>query len=344
MNLPDRITDAVQLEECLSRPSPSAVTAMGRLSGDLILLGVGGKMGPSLARMARRASEEAGVSRRIIGVSRFSQPAARASLEAAGVETIAGDLLDDQFVRTLPQCENVVYMTGVKFGTEQNPGLTWAINTWTPGLVCRRFADSRILAFSSGNIYGYVRPESGGSRETDLLQPVGEYAASVLGRERIFQHFSIVQNMPVTLLRLNYACELRYGVLVDLARQVSEQVPIDVTMGFVNAIWQGDANAMSLAALVDAECPPKVINVAGPETLLVREVADKFGQLLGLAPDCIGIEAADALLSNSSEACHRYGMPQVGIERLIRWIADWIQTGGELWEKPTHFQNRDGGF
>ena len=235
-------------------------------------------------------------------------------------------------------------MTGVKFGTEQNPGLTWAINTWTPGLVCRRFADSRILAFSSGNIYGYVRPESGGACETDLLQPVGEYAASVLGRERIFQYFSIAQNMPVTLLRLNYACELRYGVLVDLARQVSEQVPIDVTMGFVNAIWQGDANAMSLAALVDAECPPKVINVAGPETLLVREVADKFGQLLGLVPDCFGVEAADALLSNSSEACRRYGLPQVGIERLIRWIADWIQSGGELWDKPTHFQNRDGGF
>ena len=182
-------------------------------------------------------------------------------------------------------------MTGVKFGTQQNPGLTWAINTWTPAMVCRKFVGSRILAFSSGNVYGYVRPESGGSRETDPLRPVGEYAASVLGRERIFQYFSIAQNTPVTLVRLNYACELRYGVLVDLARQVKDQTPIDVTMGFVNAIWQGDANAMSLAALADAECPPKVINVAGPETLLVRDLAEKFGRLLDVIPIGMGSEA-----------------------------------------------------
>ena len=344
MNFPDRMTDVAQLEDWLSRPTPAAVAAMRRLSGDLLLLGVAGKMGPTLARMARRASDEAGTSRRIIGVSRFSQPAQRELLESYGVETRTGDLLDEDFLQSLPAAENVIFMTGMKFGTQSTPWLTWAMNTWVPALVCRKYQGSRILAFSSGNVYGYVPPHTGGARESDPLRPVGEYGTSVLGRERIFEYFSRRQGTAVVLLRLNYACELRYGVLVDLAQQVMNGTPVDVSMGHVNVIWQGDANAMALAALADAESPPHLINVAGPESLRIRDLAERIGQRLGVTPTWAGSEAGDALLSNSTQACQRYGAPQVPVSQLIDWIADWLQRQGEVWDKPTHFQNRDGGF
>ena len=344
MDFPDRLTNVAELEDWLSRPTPAAVAAMRRLSGDLLLLGVGGKMGPTLARMARRASDEAGISRRIIGVSRFSQPVRRDLLESCGIETRTGDLLDEDFLQSLPPAENVIFMTGMKFGTQTTPWLTWAMNSWVPALVCRKYADSRILAFSSGNVYGYVPPHTGGSRESDPLRPVGEYANSVLGRERIIEYFSRRCGTPVVLLRLNYACELRYGVLVDLARQVNSGTPVDVSMGHVNVIWQGDANAMALAALADAQSPPQVLNVAGPECLPIRDLAERLGQRLGVTPSWTGSAAGDALLSNSSQACQRYGVPQVSVERMICWIADWFRRQGELWDKPTHFQDRDGGF
>lgn len=344
MQLPNHLTDVAQLEDWLSRPTQAAIDAMRQLAGDLLLLGVGGKMGPTLARMARRASEAAGVTRRIIGVSRFSQPSLRDQLESWEIETRAGDLLDESFVRSLPPVENVLFMTGVKFGTQTRPWLTWVMNTLAPATTCRSFPASRILAFSSGNVYGYVPAHSGGAKETHDLHPVGEYAHSVLARERIFEHFSREHGTPVVLLRLNYACELRYGVLVDLARQVMDHSPVDVSMGHVNVIWQGDANAMALAAVADAQSPPAILNVAGPETLKIRDLAARFGQLLDRPVTYRGCEAADALLSNSAEACRRYGAPEVPVTRLMQWIADWLRRQGEVWDKPTHFQNRDGAF
>ena len=291
-----------ELEENLSIPSARAVAAMGRLSGDIILLGVGGKMGPTLARMAMRASQAAGIDRRVIGVSRFSEPGVRKRLEEHGVETIAGNLLDENFVASLPQVANVIYMAGFKFGASTDPSMTWAMNCHLPSLVCRKYRDSRIAAFSTGNVYGLVANDRGGSVETDVPNPVGEYAMAALGRERMFEYFSRSLHLPVVLLRLNYATELRYGVLVDLAQKVWTEQPIDLTMGHVNVIWQADANAMALSALEHTATPPFVVNVAGEEILSIRQTAEELGRLLDKPVHLTGSEAPDALLSNGQAA------------------------------------------
>lgn len=343
-DLPDRIGNVDQLEELLSRPSPAAITALGRVGGDLIILGVAGKMGPTLARMALRASQAAGIKRRVIGVSRFSDPSLQTQLNACGIQTIQGDLLDPAFVRSLPDAPNVIYMAGRKFGSTGNEPLTWVMNTDLAARMCQRFCHSRFVAFSTGNVYGLVPVEGGGAVETDPLRPVGEYAMSCLGRERIFEHFSRTCGIPTAILRLNYANELRYGVLVDLAQQVMDQAVVDVTMGHVNVIWQGDACAMALAALADAASPPLVLNIAGPERLAVRDVCTKLGDLLEKPVRFAGTEAKDALLSDGAEAMRRYGAPRVGADVMIRWIAAWIQRGGQTLDKPTHFQSRDGRF
>jgi len=301
-------------------------------------------MGPTLARMARRAGEAAGTRRRVWGVSRFSNADTRRGLELHGIETIQGDLLDSGFLDSLPGASNVVYMAGMKFGTSGNESLTWAENTWLPSLVARRFATSRIVAFSTGNVYGTVPVACGGSRESDALQPCGEYAMSCLGRERMFEYFSRTQGTPTVLLRLNYAVETRYGVLLDLARKVYDGLEIDLTMGHVNVIWQGDASAMALAALADAASPPWVVNVAGAEILSVREVCRQFGQLFGKAVRLAGCEPGDALLNNGEMGHRRYGPPQVSVEQMMRWIAQWMAAGGPSLNKPTHFEERDGKF
>jgi nucleoside-diphosphate-sugar epimerase len=333
-----------ELDDLLSEPSSGAVEAMRRLTGDIVVLGVGGKMGPTLARMAKRASVLAGADRRIFGVSRFSSPHLPNRLQSWGIETIAADLFDPASAGRLPDAPNVIYMAGMKFGTTGQESLTWAMNAYLPAVVCQRYRQSRIAAFSTGNVYGLTPVKQGGSAEEDPLNPVGEYAMSCVGRERMFEHFSRTLDTPVTLLRLNYATELRYGVLVDIAQQVLGGLPVPLHMGYLNAIWQGDACAMSLQSLEHAASPPFVINIAGPELLSVRAVAVEFAARFDKPARFDGVESDDALLSDARRSQDLFGRPQVAAERLIDWIADWIRLGGETLGKPTHFEDRAGRF
>lgn len=342
--LPSEIAGLDQLESLLSEPTQAAIDALARTPGDIILLGVGGKMGPSLARMARRAADAAGTQRRVIGVSRFSDPATRPALEEVGVETIAGDLLDPEFTAGLPEAPYVIFMTGMKFGSSQQEAMTWAMNVYVPALVCQRYRRSHTVAFSTGNVYGIVQPEGGGSVETDPLNPVGEYAMSCVGRERMFQYMSRAYDIPMVLLRLNYASEMRYGVLLDLAQQIAAGEPIDLSMGYVNVIWQADANAMTLCALADACTPPRCVNIAGPEMLSVRQVCLELGRLLDKPVMFAGQEGSGALVSNGRLGHERYGLPRVGADQLLCWIAAWVRQGRPTLGKPTHFQARDGTF
>ena len=340
---PDRIADTAQLEELLSEPTEQAIETLARLEGDL-LLGVAGKMGPTLARMARRASDRAGVRRRVIGVARFSDTAVEAWLRVRGVETVRCDLLDPAQLARLPDAPNILYLAGTKFGTAGQEARAWAVNCWLPGLVCQKFPRSRIVAFSTGNVYGLTPVALGGSVEDDPPRPAGDYALSCLGRERIFEHFSRSQQTPVALLRLNYAGELRYGVLVDLAQRVREGRPVELAMGHLNAIWQADASAVALAALGHTSVPPFVVNVTGPELLSVQRIAGQFGRLLDRPVTFQGSESADALLSNGQRGHRLFGYPRVSAGRMVHWVADWVGGGGETWSKPTHFEVRDGQF
>ncbi len=346
MNVPDCIEDEVQLDELLSRPTPGVVDTFRDLTGDVLILGAGGKMGPTLARMARRTCHtveaEGGAKRRVIAVSRFSSPGARAQLEGWGVECVACDLLDPSRRKALPDAPNVVYMAGTKFGATGNESHTWAMNTYLPGVIAEQYRNSRIAAFSTGNVYGLVPVHRGGSLETDAPRPDGEYAMSCLGRERILEHFSRVNRTPICIIRLNYACELRYGVLVDLAQRVWHGDTIDVSMGHFNILWQGDANAMALCMLAQAESPARKINLTGPEILRCRSVCEAFAEIMGKPLRLAGEEKTDALLSDATWALKNYGAPQVGAERLIRWVAHWVMHGGPSLAKPTHFEVRDG--
>jgi nucleoside-diphosphate-sugar epimerase len=340
----DTIQHLEQLEDRLSEPTPEVVETLRRLEGDLIILGVAGKMGPSLARMAKRASDLAGKRRRIIGVARFTSPGLEAELQRQGVETIRYDLLDEDAVRRLPDAPNVLYLAGMKFGATGQEALTWAMNTHLPAIICRKFSHSRIVAFSTGNVYGLVPAAGSGSLETDSLAPVGEYAMSCLGRERIFEHFSRTLGTRVALVRLNYACDLRYGVLVDLARKVLTGTPVDLGMGWFNTLWQGDANAMTLRCFDHVASPPLALNLTGPEVLNVRETSEKLGRLLGRQPVFVGTEAPTALLSNARRAFSLFGQPRVNADQLLAWIAAWLLHGGPTLNKPTHFEARDGRF
>jgi len=277
-------------------------------------------------------------------VSRFSTSSALEAFNRHGIETIKADLLDPAQLDALPFAPNVVYMAGMKFGATGQQALTWAMNVYLPGRVCEKYRDSRMVAFSSGNVYGLSPVSGGGSRETDTPAPVGEYAMSIMGRERILEYFSRAFNLPISIIRLNYAVEMRYGVLHDLATRVLKGEPIDLAMGHANVIWQGDANAMSIAAFAQASSPPLVLNVAGPETFGMREVASEMGRLLGVEPRFVGEEKATALLSDARRAHGLYGSPRVGLQRLIRWTAAWVKQGGRSLGKPTHFENRAGNF
>ncbi len=341
--LPPTIETEEQLEDLLSEPTSEAIETLGRVPGDLVLLGVAGKMGPSLARMARRASDAAGVRRRVIGVARFSS-GGQEELEAQGVETIKCDLHDEQAVARLPKAENVIYMVGRKFGSTGEESQTWATNCYVPAVICRKYRQSRIVAFSTGNVYGLAPKSGGGSRETDSLAPVGEYAMSALGRERLFEYFSRSQETPLAIVRLNYACELRYGVLVDLAQRIHAGQPVDLSMGYLNTIWQGDANAMTLRALEHVASPPWTVNVTGPELLSVHTVCERLGELMDKDVKFIGTEADTAILSNVSRATQLWGEPRVGADQLLEWIAHWVRRGGRSHGKPTHFESRDGRF
>lgn len=343
-DLPSAFPSVESLDECLSRPTPEVIGAMRALDGDLLILGVGGKMGPSLAALARRACDQAGITKRIIGVSRFSSAQAQEQLRAAGVEAIACDLLDEAALARLPNAPNAIYMAGMKFGATGRAAQTWALNTFLPGLVVRRFRRSRFVLFSSGNVYPFVPVASGGCTEATPPAPVGEYAMSVLGRERVFEHFARELDLPGVIFRLNYAVEMRYGVLLDVAQKVWAGEPIDLGMGCANVIWQGDANALALRSFALAETPPRVLNVTGPETISIRALAAQFGRLLDREPLLIGSEQPSALLSNAGLACALLGAPRVPLDRVVEWVADWVRRGGPTLGKPTKFERRDGRF
>ena len=342
--LPQVIANVEELDELLSQPTAGAVETMRRVAGDVVVLGVGGKMGPTLARMLRRAADAAGTSRRIVGVARFSNPELPKLLKGWNVETIAADLLDPKQLAQLPEASNVIYMPALKFGASGQAGRTWAINSFLPGLVCQRYPQARIVAFSTGNVYGLVPVDSGGSKESDELRPVGEYAMSCLGRERVFDYFSREAGTRVALERLYYATEMRYGVLRDIAEKVVRGEAIDLSTGHINCIWQGDANARTIQLLEHAQSPAYPVNISGPWLLKVRQVAERFGELLGKPPVITGQEAGDALACNATRSLELFGRPEVEVEMLLRWTADWVQRGGESLGKPTHFQSRDGRF
>jgi nucleoside-diphosphate-sugar epimerase len=315
------IRTEAELEAALSEPTPGVVETLARIPGDIILLGAAGKMGPSLARMARRAADAAGDRRRVIAVARFSAVGEEA-FRAHGIETIRCDLLNEAEVATLPDAPNVVYMPGRKFGSTGDEGTTWAINCYLPTVVCQKYRRSRVVAFSTGNVYPLTRPESGGPSETDPPDPVGEYGMSALGRERMFEYFSHRLGLPVAIIRLNYACDLRYGVLVDLARKVHAGELVDVSMGAFNTIWQGDANAMTLRAFGHCSTPPRVFNVTGPDVVRVRAVCEWFGKSMGKPVRFTGTEADTALLSNAAAGIAALGPLRVPTDQLVGWVAN----------------------
>ncbi|MGZ9583412.1 NAD-dependent epimerase/dehydratase family protein [Paenibacillus marinisediminis] len=333
-----------QLEQKMSEPSSRLVEDIRKLNGDIMLLGVGGKMGPDLARLAVRAIEASGTNKTVYGVSRFSEAGLREQLEQIGVKTIACDLLDDEGLKSLPDVENIVYMAGRKFGTTGSESLTWAMNSYLPGRVSERFRNSNIVVFSSGNIYPFLPVAYGGATEQTPPSPLGEYAQSCLGRERVFEHFSKTNKTPMLMYRLNYAIDLRYGVLLELAKSIKEQRPINLAMGHFNCIWQGDANEIALRALLRCNTPPQILNVTGPETVSVRYAAEQLGALLGIEPKFEGVESENALLNNSSACMKEYGYPSVSLQQMIEWTAKWVALDGETINKPTHFQERGGKF
>jgi nucleoside-diphosphate-sugar epimerase len=336
MTLP-AIHSETDLEQELSRPREADVACMRRIEGDILLLGASGKMGPSLARLCRRAADEAGTPRRIVAVSRH--PAAE-----PGIEAIACDLLDRADIARLPDCPNILYLAGRKFGSSGSPELTWAINTIVPSLVAERFRRARMVVFSTGNVYPFRAVEAGGSVESDAPAPVGEYAQSCLGRERVFEYHSRQQGPSCLLFRLNYAVDLRYGVLVDVARKVWSGAPVELGVPAFNAIWQRDANSYALRSLELAAAPPRILNITGPETILVRDAALWFARRFGRDCRFTGQEGRTALLSDAS-ACHQLlGRPSVAAAELMEMVAAWIERGGAMLDKPTHFEVADGRF
>jgi nucleoside-diphosphate-sugar epimerase len=339
--LPKRFESVEALEDFMTEPTPALVEDLARAPGDILILGVAGKMGPTLARMAKRAAP----GRSVVGVARFSNAAARRALDRHGVETLACDLLDRAAVAALPRAPNVVFMAGMKFGATGNEPLTWAMNVHVPALVAETFAASRIVAFSTGCVYPFVPVESGGAtEETPAVPPPGDYATSCLGRERMFSYFSALHGTPGRLFRLNYAIDMRYGVLHDVARKVRDGEEIDVAMGHVNVIWQGDANAAALRSLAHVTTPTSPLNVTGPETIGVRRLAEEFGRLMGRTPRIVGTEAGTGWLSNASRMVRELGEPRVPLPSMIEWTADWVAHDRESLGKPTHYEVRDGRY
>jgi nucleoside-diphosphate-sugar epimerase len=338
--LPQTIDNVDALDELLSRPSQAVIDDLVRVSGDILVLGAGGKMGPTLARLARRAAP----GKRIVAVARFSEPGLRETLDRHDIETIAADLLDRAAVDRLPPLANVIFMAGRKFGANGDLPLTWAMNVHVPAIVAERFGNARIVAFSTGCVYPFAAVAEGGSSEATPLDPPGEYAISCVGRERLFEYFSQLHATPGRLFRLNYAIDLRYGVLHDIARKVRDGAPIDLAMGHVNVIWQGDACAQALRCLNHCTTPTSAINVSGAETLSVRRLAEDFGKRLGRAPDFVGNEAPTAWLTNTAQAQRLFGAPLVPLSAMMAWVADWVERDRPSLGKPTKFEARDGRY
>jgi nucleoside-diphosphate-sugar epimerase len=339
--LPDRFRDVAHLEDVMTTPTPELVEELGKIDGDLMILGVGGKIGPTLARLAKRAAP----GKRVVGVARFSEEGLRDALTAHGIECIETDLLDRTQVDALPKLENVIFMAGRKFGSAGHEDLTWAMNAHVPALVAEAFAGSRIVAYSTGCVYPYVNVQHGGATETTpMTPPPGAYANSCVAREQIFQYFSRTRGTPGRTIRLNYAIDMRYGVLHDVAWRVKAGEIIDLSTGHVNVVWQGDANAMVLRALGACTTPTSPLNVSGPETVSIRWLAEAFGARLGKAPVFSGTESPTAWLVNTSQAMRLFGYPKVPLAQMIDWTADWIGRGLPSLGKPTGYGKRDGDF
>ena len=336
--------DIGTLENQLSEPTEAVLDTLRQYPGDIVFLGVGGKMGPSMARMARRACEALGDDRRIIGVSRFSQPDLKKQLSDWGIEPTSCDLLDSAAVDRLPDAALVVFMTGMKFGGSLNAGRMWAMNTLAPAHACRRYAASRFVVFSTGNVYPFTSPDTGGSKECDTPEPVGEYGMGALARERMFDYFSQKHDMPVSIVRLNYACDLRYGVLVDLAIKIWNGDPIDLSMGYFNTIWQADANAQALSLWAHASSPPFILNVTGSRTLSVQDVSETMAKIMNKPARFVGSPKTNSLLSNARHAGEMFGPSRVNEETLVQWTAHWVMNGGQHLGKETGFNNRSGRF
>lgn len=333
-----------QLYEELLAPSDALVSSIKKLEGDILILGAGGKMGPALAKVTKQAIDKAGVNKKVIAASRFSEPGLQDELNELGVKTYAVDLLEDDQLAQLPDVKNVLYLAGQKFGTTGKESFTWAMNTYLPGRVAQHYKNSRIVVFSTGNVYPLSPVSLGGLAEEHATGPVGEYAQSCLGRERIFQYASSKYNTPLFIYRLNYANDVTYGVLLEIAKTVNEERPLDLSMGHVNVIWQGDANEIAIRALEHCAVPAKIVNVTGHETISVRWVAQQFGKLLGKTPQFINEEKSTALLSNASESIRLFGCPRVTVQQMIELLAEWVKEGGKTINKPTHFQEREGQF
>jgi nucleoside-diphosphate-sugar epimerase len=337
-------TSEAELEDRLSAPNEGVVRALAQCPGDVLVLGAGGKMGPSLVRMVRRAADLAGAPRNVIAASRFSDTTAAERLAACGVVVLRTNLEDTGALGELPNVDSVIFMAGYKFGTTDEPWRTWGTNAAIPTLVAERFRDARIVAFSTGNVYPLGPVRRGGAREDDALTPQGEYAWSCVARERVLEHASRAHGTRMSIVRLNYAVDLRYGVLVDLAQRVLAGQPIDLGMGYVNVIWQGDANAQVIQTLALASSPPFVVNVTGSDVVSVRAAALELGRLLNREPRFIGQEAGDALLSSTARAQELFGPPTLTTATLIEWVADWASRGGRTLGKATHYEERGGRY
>lgn len=333
-----------KLDKLLTTPSERLIADMKRIKGDIMILGAGGKMGPTLCLLAKNACKAANIEKKIIAVSRFSDEIVVKLLKENNIEMISCDMLALGAIDALPDCENIIYMAGRKFGTDGQEYLTWAMNSWLPSMVAQRFQQSNIVAFSSGNIYPFTPAHNGGCTEETTVVPVGEYAMSCLARERMFEYGSKTYGTKMLIYRLNYAVDLRYGVLYDIAERVANKKPVSISNGCFNCIWQGDANEIALRSLLHVQSPMNIVNVTGPETISTRKTAMAFGELFGVEPIFCGEEREVALLADASKSIELFGYPTVGVSEMIKWQAEWIKDGGRSLGKPTHFEETKGKF
>lgn len=328
----------------LLEPSESLISDLSALSGDILVLGAGGKMGPSICRLARRAIDKAGLRKEVVAVSRFSTVGIREELSSRGIETISADLLREEELQELPEVENVLYLAGNKFGTTGKEPFTWAMNAYLPGRVAEKFKKSRIVVFSTGNVYPLVPVTGGGATEDLPPEPIGEYGQSCLGRERVFQYFSSRNHTPMLIYRLNYANDVSYGVIVEIARSVMNREAIDLSMGTASVIWQGDANEVALRCLHHCAVPARILNVTGPETVSFRWLAEQFGRMLRIKPVFINEESPTSFLSNAAESFQLFGYPRVPLKLMMEVILEWLIKGGKTLNKPTHYSERNGKY